>query len=137
FASFVVFLCNVVLSIWNGAIASDDPWGGDTLEWATSSPPPAYNFARIPVVVSREPLWANRNALPVVEGMRVDRRELIVSTVTQAQPDLRESSPAPSIWPFLASLATGVVLVASIFSPWAVVWGSIPIAVTLIGWFWP
>jgi hypothetical protein len=30
-----------------------------------------------------------------------------------------------------------VMLVWSIFSPWAVVWGSIPVAVTLVGWFWP
>jgi cytochrome c oxidase subunit 1 len=36
-----------------------------------------------------------------------------------------------------AAIATTVMLIWSIFSPWAVVWGSIPIAITLIGWFWP
>jgi heme/copper-type cytochrome/quinol oxidase subunit 1 len=34
-----------------------NPWGAASLEWATSSPPPVYNFAHIPVVESRTPLW--------------------------------------------------------------------------------
>ncbi|MBB6056010.1 cytochrome o ubiquinol oxidase subunit I [Tolumonas osonensis] len=34
-----------------------DPWGGRTLEWATSSPPPFYNFAEIPVVSERDAFW--------------------------------------------------------------------------------
>jgi hypothetical protein len=137
FASFLVFLWNVLASLKGGAAAPDNPWSAGTLEWATSSPPPPYNFSRIPVITSSEPLWAERDALPVAQGLRVDRRELIVSTVREAQPDVRESSPQPSIWPFLASIATGITLIWSIFTPWAVVWGSIPVAVTLIGWFWP
>ncbi|MFT3851729.1 MAG: hypothetical protein QM733_03150 [Ilumatobacteraceae bacterium] len=36
--------------------AGDDPWDGQTLEWATSSPAPADNFAEVPVVASPEPL---------------------------------------------------------------------------------
>ena len=37
--------------------AGDDPWDAWTLEWTTTSPPPAYNFATIPTVKSRRPLW--------------------------------------------------------------------------------
>jgi cytochrome c oxidase subunit 1 len=51
--------------------------------------------------------------------------------------DLRESSPEPSIWPFLAAVATAILFIGSMFTPWAVVWGSLPLAVALMGWFWP
>ena len=135
--SFVLFLWNVMSSIRSGAFAGPNPWDAGTLEWATPSPPPPQNFDRIPFVTSREPLWAEREALPVVTGLAVDYREQVVTTVSEARADLRETSPAPSIWPLLAALAVGGTFIGSIFTPWAVVWGSIPVAITLIGWFWP
>ncbi|KGM31155.1 cytochrome c oxidase subunit I [Inquilinus limosus] len=135
--SFVLLLVNVIRSLRRGEIAGPNPWDAPTLEWATASPPRPYNFARIPVVTHREPLWAERGDLPVTTGLRVDARELIAGTLAEAEPELREASPKPSIWPLFAALAVGAAFVASIFTPWAVVWGSIPVAVTLIGWFWP
>ncbi len=137
FLSFVVFLWNVISSGKSGDVAGDNPWDAGTLEWATTSPPPPQNFDRIPVVTNREPLWAERVTLPVATGLSVDNRELIVSTVSEARADIREPSPEPSIWPFLAAIATGVTFLASIFTPWAVVWGGAVTGVALIGWFWP
>jgi cytochrome c oxidase subunit 1 len=120
-----------------GAPAGPNPWNAETLEWATSSPPPPQNFTRIPVVGSLMPLWENRETLPAIAGMRADRREALVSTLTEAEPDLRESSPDPSIWPLCAAIVTGITFLWSIYTPWAVIYGALPIAITLIGWFWP
>jgi hypothetical protein len=136
-AGLILFAWNAVKSLRSGAAAGDNPWDAPTLEWATSSPPQSYNFSRIPVVSHREPLWAQRQFLDVVSGLRVDAREVVSGTVADAAPQLREPSVDNSIWPFLSALAVGATFIGSIFTPWAVVWGGIPIAIGLIGWFWP
>jgi len=51
------FVWNLIRSYRRGAVAGNDPWDAWTLEWATSSPPAEFNFAKLPVVHSRRPLW--------------------------------------------------------------------------------
>jgi cytochrome c oxidase subunit 1 len=53
----LVFVCNLVYSMFKGQPAGNDPWDAWTLEWSIPSPPPECDFARIPVVRSRRPLW--------------------------------------------------------------------------------
>jgi cytochrome c oxidase subunit I len=53
----LIFIINLVVSFRSGARAGADPWDAWTLEWATASPPPEYNFVKTPVVRSRRPLW--------------------------------------------------------------------------------
>jgi cytochrome c oxidase subunit 1 len=134
----VLFVVNAIVSLYRGAIAGPNPWGATTLEWLTSSPPPVYNFAHIPVVESETPLWdAPEGEFPVVTGLRVDQKEMLLTTVVAATPDTREPVPEPSLWPFISACAVGVVFVTSIFSAWAVAVGVIPCFIALTAWFWP
>jgi cytochrome c oxidase subunit I len=56
-AGILVFAANLIWSYFRGRSAGNDPWDAWTLEWSTSSPPAEYNFAAIPTVRSRRPLW--------------------------------------------------------------------------------
>jgi cytochrome c oxidase subunit I len=53
----LIFVFNLVRSYFKGEVAGHDPWDAWTLEWATTSPPPSYNFAVDPTINSRRPLW--------------------------------------------------------------------------------
>ena len=76
-------------------------------------------------------------ALPVMTGLRVDDREQLLTTAIEAVPDIRYPSPEPTIWPLLSAIALAALFIGSIFTPWAIVIGTVPLGVGFIAWFWP
>jgi cytochrome c oxidase subunit 1 len=137
FAGLVVFLANFFHSRVYGPIAEDNPWKAGSLEWATSSPPPPYNFPHIPTVNGREALWEAEPNQPVVYGIRDDVPEVLVTNSLDADPEYREESEGASLWPFLTAVAVSAAFVGSIFTAWAVPIGAVPVIVCLVGWLWP
>jgi cytochrome c oxidase subunit 1 len=134
--SIAIFIANVVVSLRRRESAGDDPWEGQTLEWATASPPPSYNFAYLPTVDDLDPLWSPTER-PVVTGLRTDLREILVTDAIDATPDHRQHLDGASIWPFLTAMAAGIGVITAIFTPWGVTLGAVLCIVTLTGWFWP
>ena len=74
-AGIVVTLVNAVLSAGGGVKTGPDPWGGETLEWLASSPPPPHNFDVVPDVRSAEPLRDIRDAVRAREASARPRAE--------------------------------------------------------------
>jgi cytochrome c oxidase subunit I+III len=136
-SSVIVFLVNVVMSWRSGAIAGNNPWDSDTLEWATTSPPGPCSFPDIPVVTSRDGLWEQRDDVPVMTGLRTDRREVLVTTLHDAEPESRHMLPGDTIWPFLLALAVGGAFIGAVYAPIGLVIGTIVALPMALGWAWP
>ena len=137
FIAVCILLVNVFQSLRFGAPAGPNPWKAGTLEWATTSPPPPYNFLHLPTVNGREALWDAAPNQPVVVGLDEDVRSFLTTRPLDAEPDTRDEFPKPTVWPFLAAAATTIAFIGSIFTPWGITLGAIPVAITMIGWFWP
>jgi heme/copper-type cytochrome/quinol oxidase subunit 1 len=140
----IVFIANVIWSLFSGAAAGPNPWDGPTLEWATTSPPPPYNFAVIPTVGSRHPLWEDRLA-ETESRSQLDRgpvldegRDTFGTTPLDAEPDEILRMPEDTVWPFFLSLSILVICYGLLLSlPWLAILGVVALFVSITGWFWP
>ena len=133
----LVFVANAYLSLKRGSPSGPNPWKGPTLEWAAASPPPPHNFDDTPVVRDLTPMWTEEGTPPVMTGLSTTIREVLVTSGVEAEPQYRQNSAGPTIWPLLSAIAVSIMFLGSIFSPWALVWGAPGIAITITGWFWP
>ncbi len=148
-----ITLLNWALSLRRGKPAPADPWGADSLEWSISSPPPEYNFAEIPVVSSRHPLWEGGAppALPALDDTTVpiapSVRSLALegamektSTITSGR-DTRPSDvleiPEQTVVPLAVAFGLFVFFVGLLID--AVVVGVIGVALAIVAvvrWLW-
>jgi len=144
----VLFLFNVWRSLRAGAPAGDNPWDAPTLEWSTTSPPPVYNFATIPQVASRYPLWEERlkesdersivgDAVP--DGMVLDQgKETIGVSPLDAVPTVVLKMPGDSLLPLLLTIGMAALFFGMLaLSLWLIVLGGICEIVTLAAWLTP
>ena len=140
----LLFLVNLVVSLRRGRPAGANPWDAPTLEWSVPSPVPAYNFAVIPIVASRHPLWEERlNESPerssLSSGYLLNQgRETLATTVLDAEPDLILKMPGDSFAPLILALALGVLFVGLIVHSAAVTGAAaLATAVAILVWLWP
>src|SRR3984885_1777778 len=103
-----------------------DPWDGRSLEWATASPPPAFNFAVLPTVTSEEPYWDIKQQARAAQ-------QLVTSEPQYAAIEMPRNSPTGFVTAFLAVL-TGFALIWQIW--WLVVLGLLGAYVTFVVFAW-
>jgi heme/copper-type cytochrome/quinol oxidase subunit 1 len=120
-----------------GELAGDNPWGAATLEWATSSPPPVYNFAELPTVNGRDALWDALPNQPIVEGLDEDCRQVLMTMVMDADPASRHEFPGPTPVPLIAAIATSIFFISTIFTAKLFFPTIILVGITLLIWYWP
>ncbi|MBV8451296.1 MAG: cytochrome ubiquinol oxidase subunit I, partial [Deltaproteobacteria bacterium] len=140
----IFLLINVVVSLREGAVAGANPWDAATLEWSTTSPPPAYNFAVIPIVASRLPLWeerlkeSERRSSPHEGALLAQGRESLAISAVEGLPELILKMPQDSLAPFV--LTVGMTLgFASLLTHqwWLSTVGWLIVAAAIAVWLWP
>jgi cytochrome o ubiquinol oxidase subunit 1 len=127
----VIILCGIAATIAQLVVSirtrerrrdrSGDPWNGRTLEWSTTSPPPAYNFAVLPRVESLDAFWAMKQRGPVAPAQRYDAIEMPAN------------SPNGFVTAFFA-VVTGFALIWHVW--WMAILGLVCAGLTLLAFGW-
>jgi heme/copper-type cytochrome/quinol oxidase subunit 1 len=131
----VAMALNFAWSLRSGEPAGDDPWHGNTLEWSTSSPPPPYNFATIPLVRSADPNW-DRDEGESGDRTLSDGHNAMATTVLDADADKVLEMPHASVWPLVLAGSLAVLFTVFLAGHWvlALLAASL-VALSLAGWF--
>jgi hypothetical protein len=125
-----------------GTPAPDDPWNGDTLEWATSSPPKPYNFAVIPEVHSLHPMWDEKTVASLTDpqwertlgGHRATPMTSELDGNYEHGVEVAEESVRPVVFAGCLFLAVLGLLLSWYWVSGVAAAGA---AITLAGWLWP
>jgi cytochrome c oxidase subunit I+III len=132
----LVFISNVLYSIKAGEIAGVNPWGADTLEWSIESPPRPYNYQNVRVVQGRHAIWEQTENPPVVTGLHTRIREVLCTTIHDAEPEHRYELAGPSLIPFAMAIVTALTFIGFAFTPWSIPLGMAASAIVFFIWFW-
>ncbi len=142
-AGLLLVAANLAVSRFRGERVGDDPFGGDTLEWSTSSPPPHYNYAVIPTVSSPYPMWDRKDREE--DARKLDRGELVLdqghetpsSTVLDAESDEILEMPSESWAPILLAATLAVTFTMLLLQHYvaAAIFAGAALLV-LAGWHW-
>jgi cytochrome c oxidase subunit I+III len=137
----------VVLVAWihaahRGERVGPNPWEAETLEWATASPPPDYDFAQIPTVRSREPLWDQPELRDLAHRVQERERALaeghqtMGTSVLDADPEVVLEMPAGSMAPVVTAAGIALLFAGILIGmlPLALVGGAVA-AGGLLAWF--
>jgi cytochrome c oxidase subunit 1/cytochrome c oxidase subunit I+III len=143
-AGVLLFVINVGRSLTRGRPSGPNPWDGYTLEWSVPSPTPSYNFAVIPTVASRHPLWEDRlqethQRSVLHRGLLLDHeKEYLAVSTMDGEPKVILKAAEDTPVPFFMTVAmcflfTGLLL----HLWWAVIVGFVGMLASLIAWLWP
>jgi hypothetical protein len=140
-AGLLLVVANLAVSYFKGEPAGNDPFGGDTLEWSTTSPPPHYNYAVIPKVTSPYAMWDREDREE--DARKLDRGELTLerghetaaSTVLDADWDEVLEMPSHSWSPVMVALSLSLVFAMLLLGHWvtAGVFTGL-VALVIFGW---
>lgn len=145
----LVFLVDIVYSLKRGPLAGNNPWDAPSLEWSVSSPPPPYNFAELPIVASRHPLWEARMQeeadKPVEMRSHLDEgyllmqgREALGTTALSGKPYVILKMPEDSYAPFFLGLFSALLFAALAFEWWgAALAMTLACGFAIAVWLWP
>ena len=140
----LLIIINWFRSAKHGEPAGDDPWEGETLEWATTSPPAHYNFVTVPTIRSKEPMWdqpeLTSEGQPLEDGgyALTDGHTTLSTSMLDAAPQAVVHMPHDSTWPFWLTCSLLVMFYGMLLEfAFVAVVGGILSALSLVGWFWP
>jgi cytochrome c oxidase subunit I+III len=134
----LLFLVNVYRALRDGAEAGPNPWAADSLEWSAASPPEPFNFAAVPVVRGRYPLWQHEpEGVPTRYVLRDDRRETPITSAVEADPQGKLVLPGPTLLPLWTALALFFTFGGLILEPAIVPVGLLVTGYLVVRWNWP
>lgn len=133
------FVMNAFYSLRRGELAGNDPWDGATLEWAIPSPPPVYNFAKVPTITGIDALWIEKRANEAAAKLGLpETRPTVISPDPKIQ---RVHMPNDSYWPLVAAAGVGMLFMGFLtpfliagFLPTLTLIGLLILIVGVFGW---